>query len=163
MPSASTATPNGRPWAIRLNIAVSMMSTSCASRMGSSPGNSSAIKVRVAPAALPMPRARWPAERPIATTRYHRRVVKASVIRLLTNWTPTLRAVWKPKVGAPPGSGRSLSMVFGTWATRRLPPAVSASREVAAEMTEFIPGAGPPPHRIPSLTTPLLPARADPP
>jgi hypothetical protein len=25
---------------------------------------------------------------------------------------------------------------------------------VAAEMTEFIPGAGPPPHRIPSFTTP---------
>ena len=183
----------------------------------------------------------------MATTRYHRRVVMASVIRLLTSCTPTLLAVSKPKVGAPPGSGRSLSMVFGTCATRRLPSAASASRDaenavssppivtsapipsfrsdsrqacslqsgsvapgwrtvglarevrmidppstwildtsvmdrlrtspvrpsmrcskpsmipttshpdlrasiVAAEITEFIPGAGPPPHRIPSLT-----------
>src|SRR6266700_5861435 len=183
----------------------------------------------------------------MATTRYHRWVVMASVIRLLTSWTPTLLAVSKPKVAAPPGSGRSLSMVFGTCATRTPPPAASASRDaenavssppivtsapfpsfrsdsrqacslqsgsaapesrtvglarevrridppwawildtsvmnsgrtssvrpsmrcskpsmipttshpdfrasiVAAEMTEFIPGAGPPPHRMPSFT-----------
>jgi hypothetical protein len=193
----------------------------------------------------------------MATTRYHRWVVMASVIRLLTSWTPTLLAVWKPKVGAPPGSGRSLSMVFGTCATRRPPPAAAASRDaenavssppivtsapipsfrsdsrqacsrqsgsaaassrtvglarevrmtdpprrwildtsvmdsgrasstrpsmrcwkpsmipttshpqfrasiVAAEMTEFIPGAGPPPHRIPSLTPPSCQQRGDP-
>src|SRR5690242_7487318 len=97
--------------------------------MGSSGGNSSAITVRVAPADLPVPRARWPAERPMATTRYHRCVVMASVIRLLTSSTPVLLAVSKPKVGVPPGSGRSLSMVFGTCATRRLPPAASASRD----------------------------------
>ena len=185
----------------------------------------------------------------MATTRYHRWVVMASVIRLLTSSTPTLLAVSKPNVGMPPGSGRSLSMVFGTCATRRPPPAASASRDaenavssppivtsasipsfrsdsrqacslqpgsaapssrtvglarevrridpprawildtsvmdsgracsirpsmrcwkpsmipstshpefrasiVAAEMTEFIPGAGPPPHRIPSFTPP---------
>ena len=29
---------------------------------------------------------------------------------------------------------------------------------VAAEMTEFIPGAGPPPHKIPSLTPPHRPS-----
>jgi hypothetical protein len=29
---------------------------------------------------------------------------------------------------------------------------------VAAEMTEFIPGAGPPPHKIPSFTPPIVPA-----
>ena len=187
----------------------------------------------------------------MATTRYHRWVVMASVIRLLTSWTPTLLAVSKPNVGIPPGSGRSLSMVFGTCATRRLPPAASASRDaenavssppivtsasipsfrsdsrqacslqsgsaasssrtvglarevrridpprtwildtsvmargrassirpsmrcskpsmmprtshpeflasiVAAEMTEFIPGAGPPPHKIPSFIAPSL-------
>ena len=249
MPSASTATPKGRPWAIRLSIEVSRTSTRRDSRMGSSRGNSSAITVRVAPADFPIPRARWPADRPMATTRYHRWVVMASVIRLLTSWTPTLLAVSKPKVGVPPGSGRSLSMVFGTCATRRPPPAAAASRDaenavssppivtsapipsfcsdsrqacslqsgsaasssrtvglarevrmidppwtwildtsvmdrgrassirpsmrcwkpsmiprtshpefrasiVAAEMTEFIPGAGPPPHRIPSLTPP---------
>ena len=33
---------------------------------------------------------------------------------------------------------------------------------VAAEMTEFIPGAGPPPHRIPSLTPPSFQQRGDP-
>src|SRR6185437_14472183 len=129
MPSASTATPKGRPLAIRLSIEVSRTSTRRDSRTGSSRGNSSAISVRVAPADLPMPRARWPAERPMATTRYHRWVVMASVIRLLTSSTPTLLAVSKPKVGVPPGSGRSLSMVFGTCATRRLPPAASASRD----------------------------------
>ena len=93
MPSASTATPKGRPWAIRLSIEVSMTSTRRDSRRGSSRRNSSAITVRVAPAAFPMPRARWPAERPMATTRYHRWVVMASVIRLLTSSTPTLLAV----------------------------------------------------------------------
>jgi hypothetical protein len=129
MPSASTATPKGRPWAIRLSIEVSRTSTRRDSRRGSSRGNSSAITVRVAPADFPMPRARWPAERPMATTRYHRWVVMASVIRLLTSSTPTLLAVSKPKVGVPPGSGRSLSMVFGTCATRRPPPAASASRD----------------------------------
>jgi hypothetical protein len=65
----------------------------------------------------------------MATTRYHRWVVIASVIRLLTSSTPTLLAVSKPKVGVPPGSGRSLSMVFGTCATRRSPWAASASRD----------------------------------
>ena len=214
------------------------------------------MTVRVAPADFPMPTARWPADRPIATTRYHRRVVIASVIRLLTSWTPTLRAVSKPNVGVPPGSGRSLSMVFGTCATHRPPPAASASRDaenavssppivtsapipsfrsdsrqarsrqpgsaapgsrtvglarevrridpprawildtsvmdsgrtsvwpsircskpsmipstshpsfrasiVAAEMTEFIPGAGPPPHRIPSFIPPSLQRRGNP-
>jgi hypothetical protein len=33
---------------------------------------------------------------------------------------------------------------------------------VAAEMTEFIPGAGPPPHKIPSLTLPSSQRRGDP-
>src|SRR5690349_8301787 len=193
----------------------------------------------------------------MATTRYHRWVVMASAIKLLTSWTPTLLAVSKPKVGAPPGSGRSLSMVFGTCATRRPPPAAPASRDaenavssppmvtsasipsfcsdsrqacslqsgsaaslsrtvglarevrridppwtwildtsvmesgrtssirpsmrcwnpstipttshpefrasiVAAEMTEFIPGAGPPPHKIPSFTPPSSQPRGDP-
>ena len=193
----------------------------------------------------------------MATTRYHRWVVMASVIRLLTSSIPTLLAVSKPKVGMPPGSGRSLSMVFGTCATRRPPPAAPASRDaenavssppivtsapipsfrsdsrqacsrqsgsaapssrtvglarevrmidppwtwildtsvmdsgrasstrpaircskpsmipttsqpefrasiVAAEMTEFIPGAGPPPHKIPSFTSSSSQPRGDP-
>jgi hypothetical protein len=33
---------------------------------------------------------------------------------------------------------------------------------VAAEMTEFIPGAGPPPHKIPSFTAPSFQQRGDP-
>ena len=60
--------------------------------------NSSGIIVSVAPAALPMPSARWPALRPIAITKYHRDVVLASTIRFLTMSTPMWRAVWKPKV-----------------------------------------------------------------
>ena len=70
--------------------------------------------VSVAPAALPIPSARCPAFRPIATTMYQRRVDLASSIRFLTSSTPTCRAVWKPNVGTCGGSGRSLSIVFGT-------------------------------------------------
>ena len=44
--------------------------------------------VSVAPAALPMPSARCPAFRPIATTKYQRDVVFASTIRFLTISTP---------------------------------------------------------------------------
>src|SRR6266576_799225 len=106
---------------------VSSTSTRRESRIGSPCGNSSAITVTVAPADFPIPSARCPAERPMATTRYQRWVVMASVMRLFTSWTPTLRAVSNPNVGTPPGSGRSLSMVLGTWATRSDPPAVSAS------------------------------------
>ena len=61
-------------------------------------GNSSGMSVSVAPAALPMPSARCPAFRPMATTKYQREVVFASTIRFLTISTPMCRAVWKPKV-----------------------------------------------------------------
>ena len=62
-------------------------------------GNSSGMSVIDAPAALPMPRARWPALRPIATTKYQRPVVRASVIRFSTSSTkPMCRAVWNPNV-----------------------------------------------------------------
>ncbi len=60
--------------------------------------NSSGIRVSVAPAALPMPSARWPALRPMAMTKYQREVVFASTIRFLTMSTPMCRAVWKPNV-----------------------------------------------------------------
>ena len=56
------------------------------------------MRVTVAPAALPMPSARWPALRPIAITKYQREVVLASTIRFFTISTPMWRAVWKPKV-----------------------------------------------------------------
>ena len=95
-------------------IAPSTMSQMWANDTVSS-ANSSAMMLSVAPAALPMPSARWPALRPIATTTYQRRVALASSIRLRTSSTPTCRAVWKPKVGMCGGSGRSLSIVFGTW------------------------------------------------
>ena len=113
-PSARTATPNVRPIARRLMIAPSTMSQMWANDTVPS-ANSSAMMLSVAPAALPMPSARWPALRPIATTTYQRRVALASSIRLRTSSTPTCRAVWKPKVGTCGGSGRSLSIVFGTW------------------------------------------------
>ena len=110
------ATPNGRPCAMRFSSVVSRMSATWASRTSPS-GNSSPMTATVAPAAFAMPSARWPADRPIATTKYHRLVVIASVIRLLTSAVPTWRAVWNPNVGMPAGSGRSLSIVFGTCAT----------------------------------------------
>ena len=81
------------------------------------PPNSSGISVSVVPAALPMPSARCPAFRPMAMMKYQREVVRASTIRFFTISTPTWRAVWKPKVSICGGSARSLSIVFGTWAT----------------------------------------------
>ena len=89
--------------------------------------NSSVMSVSVAPAALPMPSARWPALRPIAMTKYQREVVLASTIRFLTISTPKWRAVWKPKVSTCAGRSRSLSIVFGTWTTRMRPAARSSS------------------------------------
>ena len=77
--------------------------------------HSSATIVSVAPAALPMPSAKCPALRPMATMMYQRRVDLASSIRFRTSSTPTCRAVSKPNVGTCGGSGRSLSIVFGTW------------------------------------------------
>ena len=91
------------------------------------PANSSGMRVSVAPAALPMPSARWPALRPIAITKYQREVVLASTIRFLTISTPWWRAVWKPNVSTCGGRSRSLSIVFGTWTTWMRPPAFSSS------------------------------------
>jgi hypothetical protein len=73
-----------------------------------------------------MAKAKCPALRPIAVTRYQRPVVWASTRRLWHSIPPSCRAVSKPKVGASPGSGKSLSMVLGTCATR-MPPAASAT------------------------------------
>ncbi len=56
--------------------------------------NSSPMMVSVAPAALPMPSARKPALRPIATTANQRLVERASSIKFCTSSTPTWRAVW---------------------------------------------------------------------
>ena len=55
-------------------IAPSKTSMTWSSRMRPLP-NSSGMIVSVAPAALPMPSARWPALRPMATIRYQRPVV----------------------------------------------------------------------------------------
>ena len=68
-------------------IAPASVSTIAFSRTGC-PVNSSGIIVSVAPADLPIPRARCPAFRPIAITRYQRDVVFASTIRFLTISTP---------------------------------------------------------------------------
>ncbi len=61
------------------------------------------MMVKVAAAALPMPRARCPAARPMLTTMYQRDVVRASSARLRTSRTPSCRAVSKPNVGVEPG------------------------------------------------------------
>ena len=76
-----------------------------------------------------MPSASGPDLRPIETARYHRPVVRASSISDSIIAAPTARAVSKPKVGAFSGSGRSLSMVFGTVATPICPPVRSAILE----------------------------------
>ena len=47
-------------------------------------------------------------------------------MRLCTIAEPTERAVSKPKVGMFSGSGKSLSIVFGTVATLIVPAAASA-------------------------------------
>src|SRR5437762_286857 len=60
-------------------------------------------------------------------TKNHLSVVAASFIRLRTRSLPTSTAVVKPNVGTPGGSGRSLSIVFGTWATASLPPSTRAT------------------------------------
>ena len=115
-PSARIATPSGRPRTRRLMIAASRMSA-IHSIVVLSP-NSSGINVTAAPTALPMPSARKPAFLPIVTTTYQRGDVCASCMRFETISAPTWRAVAKPNVGTSPGSGRSLSMVFGTCTTR---------------------------------------------
>ena len=106
------ATPSRRPWLSRLMMAPTSVSTMVLSRIGLS-ANSSGMSVSVAPAALPMPSARWPAFRPIAMTKYQRDVVLASTIRFLTISTPWWRAVWNPNVSTCGGRSRSLSIVFG--------------------------------------------------
>ena len=122
-PSARTTTPYSVRSTLLLMIEPMMMSHS-SSRVTGVPRNSSGMTVSVAAAALPMPRARCPAARPMLTTRYQREVVRASSARLRTICTPSCRAVSKPKVGVEPGSGRSLSMVLGTCATRIFPSAL---------------------------------------
>ena len=57
----------------------------------------------------------------MTVTKNHLSVVAASFIKLRTRSLPTSTAVVKPKVGMPGGSGRSLSIVLGTWATASLP------------------------------------------
>ena len=91
-PSAITATPSRRPPARRFKCVPTRMSTMRDSGTGRL-GNSSGISVTVAPTALPIPSARWPALRPMATMTYQRDVVLASTIKLLTSSTPTWRAV----------------------------------------------------------------------
>ena len=61
-----------------------------------------------------MPSASEPDLRPMQMTMYQRAVVRASSIKLSRIPAPTERAVSNPKVGALSGSGRSLSIVFGT-------------------------------------------------
>ena len=67
-------------------IAPVSVSTIVFRRIGAT--NSSVISDSVVPAPLPMPSARCPAFRPIATTKYQREVVFASTIRFLTISAP---------------------------------------------------------------------------
>ena len=94
-------------------------------RVGLWRGNSSGITVKVAPAALPMPSARWPALRPMATTKYQREVVLASTIRFLTNLDAEVAGGVVAEGIHRRVESRSLSMVLGTWTTRSLPAAFS--------------------------------------
>ncbi len=104
------------------------VSTTSVSAMRS-PRNSSGITASVAPAALQIPSASAPDFRPIVIARYQRDVVRASSIRFSTIAVPTERAVSKPNVGALSGSGRSLSIVFGTVATPMRPFVSAAMRD----------------------------------
>ncbi len=66
----------------------------------------------------------------MTVTKNHRSMVAASCMRLRTRSFPRLQDVVKPNVTMSLGSGKSLSMVFGTCATAS-PVSVSASREAA--------------------------------
>ena len=121
MPSASTARPYSCPLIRCFSMAPSTMSHTASMSMLSD-ANSSAMIVSVAPAARPMPSARCPALRPMALTKYQRLVVRASSRRFRAKRVPRSRAVSYPKVGAPSGSGRSLSMVLGICTERSAPP-----------------------------------------
>jgi hypothetical protein len=65
--------------------------------------------------------------RPIVMTKNQWFAVSASTMRFSTSPTPRCRAVWKPNVSTCAGRSRSLSIVFGTWATRMRPAAFSSS------------------------------------
>ena len=125
IPSAIIATPSGRPETLRFKIAPSRTSHA-SDRLIVGLRNSSGIRVIVAAEALPIPSAKCPVCRPIATMKYHRFVVRESSLRFITIPAPTCRAVSYPKVGIPPGKGRSLSIVLGTCATRISPLAFLA-------------------------------------
>ncbi len=60
-------------------------------------------------------------------TKNQRPVVRQSSTMFSTTIAACSRAVSKPKVGMPAGSGRSLSIVLGTWTTRMRPSASSLS------------------------------------
>ena len=120
-PSARTATPKLRPIARRLMIAPSTMSQMCGERhglVGELLGDDASAWRR------PPCRCRARGGRPCGPSPRRRTSAassRASSIRLRTSSTPTWRAVWKPKVGTCGGSGRSLSIVFGTWTLRIAP------------------------------------------
>ena len=97
----------GAAAARRLTIAPTSVST-IVERRTLLPRNSSGMSVSVAPAALPMPSARWPAFRPMATTKYQRPVVLASTIRLWTISTPTCA---RRLVAEGPDVGRQVEIV----------------------------------------------------
>jgi len=111
-------------------IAPSRMSASRSRGIRSS-GNSSPMTAKVAAAAPAIPSARCPAWRPITVTKNHFPVVAASPMRCWTRSFPRLTAVVYPNVGTSGGSGRSLSIVFGTWTTARSPAMARATREAA--------------------------------
>jgi hypothetical protein len=69
--------------------------------------------------------------RPISVTKHPLSVVAASFIRGLTRPELLSTAVVKAHVGTSGASGRSLSTVWGTCATRRRPSRARATREVA--------------------------------
>src|SRR5665213_2441256 len=112
-------------------IVGSIVSTTSASAIRS-PVNSSGVTASVAPAALQIPSASAPDLRPIVIARYQRDAVRASSIKFSTIAEPTERAVSNPNVGALSGSGRSLSIVFGTVATP-IRPFVAAAIRVATK------------------------------
>ena len=71
----------------------------------------------------------------MAMVKYQRLfVVLASSMRFSISIVPKARAVSKPNVGTPSGSGRSLSMVFGTWTTLIVRPILRAYSETAMEL-----------------------------
>src|SRR5262249_27149434 len=154
----SNATPCSRPPARRLMMAPSRISAIW-SRLTGPGGNSSPMMVKVAPDALPMPSARWPAWRPMIVTKNHLSVVAASFMRLRTRSPPPSTARGEAEGGNTGRRGKAVANRLGPVSGGQLPAEHACHRRgarrgvVAADgqevrRAELLQGVGDVPERL---------------